>query len=430
MNNLPELGSKRNRNCVSPVQEVEESRDTSMCESSNSKEPSASTNVVWQQWTTTFRASRRLKNDLLKEEGIDATVERHMTLSKKKRSLFDDDSDSDDESNYYKLDVPPPQQQQQQQLRHPSEFTPSGFLPRLGPQQVTPASFDPEALPTCTLRRFGHDDDGLGCYDAEDRIPPPPSFHRYPSKKRAVGLARPEPEQDYYNNRGTSSTSTDARSSSSHSISAPPPIYTTGGAAGPMAAQKDETTRVAESQLSQSIFPVPPPFAAALRRPNMGTGEEKSDGALPPPPATSVQKSKFNYGMGSLAEEKDPMPEDEQATPLPPSLSAHRTARPFMTATAGSLAKLKEPTTTNDASSQAWPLPPPAFAVASRTLLNPIIAGLGTKAATAQTTTATMMAPPPLQCFRGKYVHSQAASSVSQGDEDSTVVTRSEDGYL
>ena len=72
--------------------------------SNNDKEP---TNLVWQQWTATFRASRRLKNDLLTEEGIDATVERHMSLHpNKKRSLFDEDeSDSDDESNYYKLDV-------------------------------------------------------------------------------------------------------------------------------------------------------------------------------------------------------------------------------------------------------------------------------------------------------------------------------------
>ncbi|CAB9519110.1 expressed unknown protein [Seminavis robusta] len=192
MSGRVEIGSKRSRNCVSPPPTVDDEEDHAKVSSSSSSDTTSSSanapaNLVWKQWTSNFRKTRRLENDLIVEEGIDAAVERHMSLNKK-RSLMDDDSDSDDEGNYYKLDVP--------QRRHPLEFTPSGFLPRLGPQQVTPVSCDPGALPVCSLRRYGHGDEED---EFADRIPPPPpSFHRYPSKKRAVGLARPEPEQDFY----------------------------------------------------------------------------------------------------------------------------------------------------------------------------------------------------------------------------------------
>ena len=294
-----------------------------MCENSeNSASKSSSTNdtnLVWQQWTATFRASRRLKNDLIAEEGIDANVERHMTLMpNKKRSLFDDDdSDSDDESNYYKLDVPPPQQQQ---LRHPLEFTPSGFLPRLGVQQVTPVSCDPVALPVCSLRRYGHDDDGCGSYDAEERIPPPPSFHRYPSKKRAVGLARPEPEQDFYNRGGPSATAT-----------------TTGSTGTPKFS-------MSMSEPQQDECAPPPPPSTALSRPavfstgifnnNLESNSVTTTEAFPPPPTSSINNNNKSQ-MDMLAEE------DNDEAPLPPALSLTR-------ATVTGLPRFPAPSTTKE----------------------------------------------------------------------------------
>jgi hypothetical protein len=179
---LGNKGNKRSRHCVSPPSVSLEDDNQHTTDASKSAERNPPANVVWQQWALNFRVSRRLKNDLILDESVDSAVERHMSLTKK-RSLLDDDSDSGDEGNYYKLDATPLR-------RHPSEFTPCGYL---GPLHVTPVSSDPDALPICMLRRHGQHEEE----ESEDQIPPPPpSFLRYPSKKRAVGVARPEPEPD------------------------------------------------------------------------------------------------------------------------------------------------------------------------------------------------------------------------------------------
>lgn len=341
MNRLPELGIKRNRNCVSPVQVLqEEAFGTSMCESTTNSTGDCSsnfTNLVWQQWTATFRASRRLKNDLLVEEAIDANVERHMSLcTGKKRAFFDDESDSDDESNYYKLDVPPPQQPRQ----HPLQFTPSGFLPRLGPQQVTPASYDVDAPPVCSLRRYGHDDEGFGCYHKDDRIPPPPSF------SLQEGMRAPR--------FSIGSMLSTERKEESTLPAPPPPSSMAGGVVVPkFAVGLGRTTAQNEEKCEEGqIVSLPPPSLLTLRR---GGG-----------------RSRFSNGMGTLTEEKDATSEMQPTAPffsvsnseLKGSLEQESPA-PLLLAKSrpSSLEKKERPNATNAIMPQ--PLPPPQALIAA-----------------------------------------------------------------
>jgi hypothetical protein len=197
-----QMGSKRSRHCVSPppnvaLEDNNQHKTDEACNLPAAVEPNPPSKVVWQQWTRNFRATRRLKNDLISDECVDSAVERHMSLTKKRSLLDDSDSDKDDNDEgkcCYQWDA-------MTRGRHPLEFTPSGFGGPLGGlQYVTPVSSDPEALPICTLRRYGdHEED-----EGEDQIPPPPpSFLRYPSKKRAVGVARPEAERDLRSQKNT-----------------------------------------------------------------------------------------------------------------------------------------------------------------------------------------------------------------------------------
>ena len=201
-------------------------------------------NNVWQQWTATFRASRRLKNDLITDEDIDEAVEQHMSLTQSSKATnnnnnnrwADSDSDSDD---YYTLDDPPPksrytaQQPQQSRSRpppqHPWEYTPSGFF--AGGPHVTPhddihgdqQQHSDYALPTCALRRYKNDDDYDDDYNDSERsrlkVPPPPAFLLHTSKKRSVGWLA-----NNNNNMSSSSSSQPKQPESEPTLEKLPPV--------------------------------------------------------------------------------------------------------------------------------------------------------------------------------------------------------------